>query len=263
MGLATISAGGSHPPAPRRSAADAGAVRQDLQRGQIFAATVAHELRNPLSAMRAAVQVLRAELRSAASSWAADVLTRQIDQMSRMTDDLVDATRWTLGKVRMRPQRLDVCDVVRDAAADVRAAVALRRLQFALVTPPEPLWADVDRQRLLQVLSNLLGNAVKNTEPGGRVTLSVGTDPGSIRLSVHDTGRGIAPDALPHVFDLFWQGHSSDASGLGIGLSVVRDIVARHEGRIDVLSDGLGHGSVFTVTLPSRAAPALYVPPVH
>ena len=213
--------------------------------------------------MRAAVQVLRAELRSAASSWAADVLTRQIDQMSRMTDDLVDAARWTLGKVRMRPQRLDVCDVVRAAAADVRAAVALRRLQFALVTPPEPLWADVDRQRLLQVLSNLLGNAVKYTEPGGRVTLSVGTDPGSIRLSVHDTGRGIAPDALPHVFDPFWQGHSSDASGLGIGLSVVRDIVARHEGRIDVQSDGPGHGSVFTVTLPSRAAPALNVPPVR
>ena len=227
----------------------------ERQRKETFVSTLAHELRQPLSAMLAAVEVVRLESDSAAASRATDVMKRQIGQMNRVIDDLVDATRWACGKVTIQKQRLDVRDTVRDAALDVQAALAGRGLELAVATTSEPLWADADPQRLQQVLSNLLRNAVKYTEPGGRISLAAERHPAAVTLRVSDTGRGIEPEALLHIFDLFSQVRPSEAVGLGIGLSVVREIVGLHKGRIEARSEGLGHGSEFIVTLPLAPAP--------
>jgi signal transduction histidine kinase len=219
-------------------------------RKETFVSTLAHELRQPLSAMVAAVEVMRHAPDAAALKRATDVMRRQLGQMSRVVEDLVDATRWARGKVTLHPRRVDLRDVIRDAALDAAAAVTDRGHELVVANTSEPLWADADPQRLQQVLSNLLRNAVKYTEPGGRISLTAEAIGATITLRVKDTGRGIEPDALVHIFDLFSQVRPHEAIGLGIGLSVAREIVALHGGRIDARSKGSGHGSEFIVTLP-------------
>jgi signal transduction histidine kinase len=176
-------------------------------------------------------------------------MRRQIGQMNRVVEDLLDAARWARGKVALHTERVDVRDVIREASADVAAAVAGRGHELLVTIASEPLWANVDPQRLHQVLSNLLRNAVKYTDPGGRISLSAERDGAAVILRVRDSGHGIEPDALPHIFDLFARLRPSE-DGLGIGLSIVREIVERHDGRIEARSDGAGHGSEFIVTLP-------------
>ena len=175
--------------------------------------------------------------------------------MSRVIDDLIDEMRWACGKVTLRTQRIDVRQVLREAALDVTAAVVARRQELVVTTPSEPLWVEVDPQRLQQVLSNLLANAMKYTGPGGRITLAAEGEEAAVTVSVSDTGRGIDRQALGHVFDLFSQVRPADGAGLGIGLSVVREIVALHRGRVEARSEGLGHGSEFIVTLPLAPPP--------
>lgn len=217
---------------------------------ETFVATLAHELRQPLSAMLAAVEVARDAPDAVSLSWAVEGMLRQIDQMSRVVEDLMDATRWACGKVTLQRRRVDLRDVVSVAAQDVAAAVADRGHELVVDNPSEPLWADADPQRLQQVLSNLLRNAVNCTDPGGRISLAAEGIVSTIRLRISDTGRGIEPAALGHIFDLFSQVRPHETAGVGIGLSVVREIVALHDGRIEARSDGPGHGSVFIVTLP-------------
>jgi len=226
------------------------ALEVERRRKEIFVATLAHELRQPLAALLAAVEVLRLAPDSAAADRVTDIMKRQIGQMNRVVEDLLDATRWARGKVTLRKQRIDVRDVIRDAVQDVAAAVAERGHALKVVTAKDPLWADADRQRLHQVLSNLLRNAVKYTDPGGRLALVADRERATITLRVSDTGRGIDAEALSHIFDLFAQVRPAEAAGVGIGLSVVREIVALHDGRIEARSDGPGHGSEFIVTLP-------------
>lgn len=231
----------------------------DLERSrrETFVSTLAHELRQPLSALLAAVEVVRLGPDSTAVNRATEIMKRQIGQMNRVVEDLMDATRWARGKVTLRTQRLDVRDVIRDAAQDVTAAVAERGHELVVATASEPLWVDADPQRLYQVLSNLLRNAVKYTDPGGRITLAADRGAETFTLRVSDTGRGIEPEALTHIFDLFSQvRRPSEVAGLGIGLSVVREIVALHQGRIEARSEGPGHGSDFIVTLPLAPPPA-------
>ena len=229
-------------------------VRKDT-----FVATLAHELRQPLSAMLAAAEVVRLAPGAEAASRAADVMRRQIGQMSRLVEDLVDATRWARGKVMLHKRRLDLREIMSEAAQDVAAEVAERGHELIVAEVPEPIWVDGDRQRLQQVLSNLLHNAVKYTEPGGRIAVALEAAASTITLRVADTGQGIAADALTRIFDLFAQVRPDEGTGLGIGLSVVRDIVAQHGGSIEARSEGSGKGSEFIVTLPLASAPTARV----
>lgn len=226
------------------------ALDLERRRRETFVATLAHEIRQPLAALLAAVEVIRLAHDPESTTRATDIMKRQIGQMSRVVEDLLDATRWARGKVTLRKNRLDVRELIEEAALDIAGGVAEQGHELLVSTPPEPLWVDADKQRLHQVLSNLLRNAVKYTAPGGRISLAAHRGPGTVTLHVSDTGRGIEPEALPHIFDLFSQVRPSDDGGLGIGLSVVREIVGLHDGRIEARSEGPGDGSEFIVTLP-------------
>ena len=225
------------------------------QRQEVFVSTLAHELRQPLSTVSAAVEVVRLAPASEAARSATTTIQRQIGQMSRVIEDLMDEMRWACGKVTLRTQRIDVGQVLREAALDVAAAVAARRQSLVVATGSEPVWVDADPQRLQQVLSNLLANAMKYTGPGGRISLAADRREATVTLNVSDTGRGIDRHELAHVFDLFSQVRPAEGAGLGIGLSVVREIVALHRGRIEARSEGPGHGSEFIVTLPLALDP--------
>ncbi len=224
---------------------------QDEWRKDAFVATLAHELRQPLSAMLAALEVTRIAPGTDVARRAHDVMRRQLGQMSRLVEDLVDAVRWAHGKVTLDRRPLDLHGVMRDAAADAAGAVAEAGQQLVVVIDEQkPVWINGDRQRLLQVLSNLLGNAVKFNKPGGRITMTVERMAWTVTLRVGDTGRGIEAEALPHVFDLFSQARPHEGTGLGIGLSIARDIVLRHGGSIDARSEGVRQGSEFVIRLP-------------
>jgi signal transduction histidine kinase len=234
---------------------DRSPAHDDSRRKDTFVATVAHELRQPLSAMLAAVEVVRRGAGTESARRAADVMRRQLSLMSRQVEDLVDAVRWARGKVSLHKCRLDLRDVMRDAAADVEATIAEGRPQLLVAGEQEPIWVEGDRQRLLQVVSNLLRNAVSYSQPGGRITMAVERMASTVTLRVGDTGRGIEAEALPYVFELFSQMRPHEGTGLGIGLSVVREIVLLHGGSIEARSDGAGKGCEFLVRLPLARIP--------
>jgi len=212
--------------------------------------TVAHELRQPLSVIATAVAIVERESASAATGQAVAVMARQLRHMSRMVDDLLDAARLSTGKVSLISQRIDVRDVMAEAGADCAPAAAERRQLLDVARGVTPLWVSADRQRLYQVFSNLLRNAIKFTPHGGRITFTGGSHDSTITVRVCDTGRGIDRRALPGIFDLFAQVQPSGLGGVGIGLNVAREIVSLHRGQIAARSDGLGKGSEFVVTLP-------------
>lgn len=226
------------------------ALALERQRREAFVSTLAHELRQPLSALLNAVEVVRL-----APDRAVEIMRRQIGQMNRLVEDLMDSTRWARGRVTIKRQRLDVREVALYAATDIRSVVVERRQEFVVATASAPLWVDADPQRLQQVLTNLLLNAARYTDPGGRITLSADQSAATVTLRVSDTGCGIEPHALGHIFDLFSQVQPFQAAGLGIGLSVVREIVTLHGGRIEARSQGQGSGSEFIVTLPLAPPP--------
>jgi len=216
---------------------------------ETFVWTMAHELRQPLSVLSTAVALIRQDSPTEATTQAADVMARQIRQMSRMIEDLVDAARLTNGKLSLQLERLDLCALITDAGSDVAPAMAARGHSFEIHCGSEPLWIRGDAQRLHQVFANLLQNALKYTEPGGQVMLSVTGGPLTVIARVLDTGLGIGAPGLERIFDLFAQIQPA-ASGLGIGLNVVREIITLHSGLIEAHSDGLGKGSEFVVVLP-------------
>lgn len=220
-----------------------------------FVSTLAHEIRQPLSVLLATVDVVCRSDDPELAGRAAEIMRRQIGQMDRIVEDVLDATRWAHGSVTLRKQRIDVRDAIRNAALDAATAVEDRGHQLIVDSGVEPLWADADLDRIHQMLSNLLRNAVKYTDPGGRIWLHAVRHERTVTLHVRDTGRGIARDALTGIFDLFSQVQPSDASGLGIGLSVVREIATLHGGHVVARSDGPGHGSEFIVTVPLAPAP--------
>jgi signal transduction histidine kinase/CheY-like chemotaxis protein len=219
-----------------------------------FLAVLAHELRNPLAPIRNALYVLR--LRGADGTtltWAEDVLERQVGHLARMIEDLLDVSRLTRGKVVLKRERVDLTRLVREAAEDHRAALERGRLSLEMDLPPTPLWVEGDGTRLAQVVDNLLHNAGKFTNPGGRVAVRVQRAEGLATVTVRDTGVGIAPDLLPHIFDTLTQ---ADATldrlhgGLGLGLALVKGLTELHGGAVQAHSEGLGRGAEFTVTLP-------------
>ncbi|VTR92782.1 chemotaxis protein : Two-component hybrid sensor and regulator OS=Sorangium cellulosum (strain So ce56) GN=sce0929 PE=4 SV=1: PAS_9: HisKA: HATPase_c: Response_reg [Gemmata massiliana] len=233
-------------------------LAQANRRKDEFLAMLSHELRNPLAPVLNAVQILRhAPHDAAVVQRAGGMIERQVKHMARLIDDLLEVTRFTRGKVTLRPERLDLRAVVGAAADAVRARMRDRGLAFETTAADAAIWVEADPARLDQVLAHLLDNAAKYSDPGGRVEMSTARDGGAAVVRVRDTGTGIPPDVLPRVFDLFAQADTSldrERGGLGIGLTLVKGLVTLHGGTIEALSDGPGRGAEFVVRLPLLAA---------
>jgi CheY-like chemotaxis protein len=229
----------------------------DRHKGE-FLAMLAHELRNPLAALWNALYLLRSVgMDDPAASQARDVAERQVRHLARLVDDLLDVSRISSGKIQLRTEPVDLREAVARAVEIVRPLVEARRHEMLVSLPEESTVLEADTARLEQVLSNLLNNAAKYTEPGGRIELeAVGEGP-EIIVRVRDTGIGIAPELLPRVFDLFTQAERSldrSQGGLGIGLMLARRLVELHGGSITASSAGVGRGSEFVVRLPIGSA---------
>jgi two-component system CheB/CheR fusion protein len=221
-----------------------------------FLAMLAHELRNPLSAISNAVQLIKMSPDdSAASVWSNELIERQVKNLVRLVDDLLDIARITQGKILLRKETLELGPLLNRAVAMVRHHIDDRRHALSIMLPEVPVRLVADPTRLEQIVVNLLNNAAKYTEPGGRLGLEVSRDGTEAVIAVRDTGVGISPQMLPFVFDLFTQvDRSIDRSqgGLGIGLTLVRSLVEMHDGAVSA-SSTLGEGSIFTVRLPLGA----------
>jgi len=222
-----------------------------------FLAMLGHELRNPLGALASAVRILDLKERSPSHvAHARAVIDRQIERLSHLVDDLVDASRVTSAKMRLSRRPLDLSHVVAETIEVLRTRGLLDVHQ--LTFDGSPVWIDADETRIEQIVTNLVGNAVKFTPPDGAITVSVRTEGQHAKLAVKDTGVGIPADVLPKIFDLFVQSERSldrSLGGLGIGLTLVRRLVELHGGSVQASSDGAGMGSTFTVHLPAIAAP--------
>jgi PAS domain S-box-containing protein len=203
-----------------------------------FLATLAHELRNPLAPISNAVQLLRNPGGRRKADRLVDIVDRQVHQIVRLVDDLLEVSRITRGKIDLNKARLRLTDVVRDAVETSRPLIEQGRHRLDVRLPDEPVVLEADAVRLTQVLANLLNNAAKYTDPGGNIMLDVRRDQHSVSLAVRDSGVGIDPEQLPHVFDL------------GIGLTMVRKLVEMHGGSVTAYSAGAGLGSEFIVRLP-------------
>jgi PAS domain S-box-containing protein len=216
-----------------------------------FLAMLGHELRNPLSAVRNAV--VTARLDPSRRERALDLAYRQTDQLARLVDDLLDVARITRGRMPLRLEAVSLASVVERAVETTKDLVDARGHDLVVSLPDERLHVNADPTRLEQVIGNLITNAAKYTEAGGRIEVTVQREGEQAVLRVRDNGIGIAPEMLSRVFDLFAQaqrGLARSAGGLGIGLTVVRGLVELHGGRVDVRSEGLGRGSEFLVFLP-------------
>jgi PAS domain S-box-containing protein len=225
-----------------------------------FLATLSHELRNPLAPLRNAATILRSAAASPETrEWATQVVDRQVSTMARLLDDLLDVTRVSRGTLVLARQRLTLASVF-DAAIEVATpAIEARRHQLRVTLPDVPVEIHGDAVRLSQVLSNLLNNAAKYTDPGGTIELSARRIDEGVRIAVTDSGIGLAPESLASVFDMFSQVQSAldrSEGGLGIGLTLVRALVELHGGRVEADSTGLGAGSTFSVVLPLAAGAA-------
>jgi signal transduction histidine kinase len=220
-----------------------------------FMTVFSHELRNSLGAICSAAGILRMDISAGpAAVRARALIERQVGQMTRLVEDLLDVSRVRSGQLRLQCERVDLCTVAAHAAQTVEFTMRERNLRMTTSFADAPVWLQADPTRLGQILLNLLINAAKYTDAGGEVSLSVERDEGEAVVHIRDTGIGIDPDLLPHVFDLFVQADPSSRradAGLGIGLALVRSLVERHGGRVTVTSAGPGLGSEFTVRLPS------------
>jgi len=217
----------------------------------IFVAKLAHELRQPIGIILTALKVLRERgARGEPATRARDVIERQARLLRRLVDDLLDVTRVAQGKLDLQKECFDARELIQDVASSMAAVFQARRQRFSLTFPADAVWLTADRARVEQIVTNLLSNAAKFTGEGGDIALIVEAANGSAAIRVADNGRGIAPDALPHVFDLFMQEGTEHGTGLGIGLNVVRSLVELHGGSVAAHSKGIGRGSEFVVTLP-------------
>jgi signal transduction histidine kinase len=238
------------------------AIADDHNRSKdLFLGMLSHELRNPLAPIRNATYILgrHAQLGSEQARRAQEVIERQTEHLTRLVDDLLDVTRIARGKIELRRGRVDLRDVVRRTADDFRSTLEDRGVRFRTVVPGAGVWADADATRIAQVVGNLLHNAAKFARRGDEVTLSL--EPGDrATIRVRDTGAGIDPALLPHVFDPFVQGERTlarTAGGLGLGLALVKAIVELHGGTVRAESAGSGKGAEFVVTLPTIAEAAV------
>ncbi|HVL55201.1 MAG TPA: ATP-binding protein [Burkholderiaceae bacterium] len=236
----------------RRAAEDA--LRLADRRKDEFLATLAHELRNPLAPLRNALQILAvAGDDEAVAREARQMMERQLRQMVRLVDDLLDVSRITTGKLAIRREPAELQSIVRNAVEQVGPFVTARRHALSVQLPAEPVIVQADATRLAQVFSNLLHNAAKYTDPGGRIRLQAAVEESAVVVRVGDTGIGLSPEALSQIFEMFAQVDQSlerVQAGLGVGLTLARRLVELHGGTISAHSAGLGRGSEFVVRLP-------------
>ncbi|HKV07728.1 MAG TPA: PAS domain-containing protein, partial [Thermoanaerobaculia bacterium] len=225
-----------------------------------FLAVLAHELRNPLAPLFNTLELLSLkEGDPVVVSQAREVMERQVRQMARLVDDLLDVSRIIRGKIVLRREPVDLAEVVATAVDTSRPLIEARRHALTISLPERPVRLEADAARLAQVLANLLNNAAKYTEVGGRIDLTAERKNGVVVLRVRDNGSGISAEMLPHVFDLFAQAESTldrAQGGLGIGLTLARRLIEMHGGTVEAQSEGVGRGSEFVVYLPALVEPA-------
>jgi PAS domain S-box-containing protein len=246
------------------------ALREADRRKDVFLATLAHELRNPLAPISNAVQLLRRIDGRRKADRMMEIVERQVRQIVRLVDDLLEVSRIAGGKIELARARVALADIVGDAIETSRPLVEQARHTLSVGLPEEAVMLDADRVRLTQVLANLLNNAAKYTDPGGHIWLTARCEAHELAITVRDDGIGIPRDQLPQIFDIFAQVHQlagRDQGGLGIGLSMVRSLVEMHGGRVEAHSDGPGSGCEFVVRLPlpqtapdTAAAPSVQAP---
>jgi PAS domain S-box-containing protein len=232
-------------------------LRHAHDRKNNFISTLAHELRNPLAAMSNAVELLsqKGPLPPDHLHFAAGIVSRQVEFMRRMVNDLLELAGSAAGKVSLNVERLNLQDVITGAVEVTRASIDRHGHHLHQLMPGSPIHLDGDSVRLQQVVVNLIENAAKYTPENGNVWVKVTSEADEAVVRVQDDGLGIAPEVMPHIFDLFTQAENRGTSdgGLGIGLSVVKDTVEMHGGTVQVVSDGPGKGSEFIVRLPLQA----------
>ena len=229
-----------------------------------FIGTIAHELRNPLAPLRNVIELLGAGPGlPARQSQAVKMMQRQLAQLDRLVEDLVDFTRMQVGKMKVACRAFVLQDLLDQALESCRSAADAKGVALGSVFPPVAVEVEADPQRLLQVVTNLLNNAVKFTPAGGEVWLTCSTDQSHFIVQVRDNGQGISAQLLPRIFEAFTQAGDSDTqrgAGLGIGLALVKEIVSLHGGTVEVRSEGVDKGSEFVVRIPLRPDAAEAIP---
>jgi len=230
------------------------ALQESDRRKDDFLATLAHELRNPLAPIRNALEILRLAVGNpAAVEQSRQLMDRQVRHMVRLIDDLLDISRITRGKLRLAFAEVDLSDAIQDALEAAQPALDKAGLTVDAPRRPERFPVTADRVRLAQMLTNILANAAKYTERGGTVTVRTAADGDHYAVTVRDSGVGIPPELLPHIFDLFTQIDRTlnrAQGGLGIGLALVKRLAEMHGGTVTAHSDGAGQGAEFTLRLP-------------
>lgn len=224
------------------------------QRKDVFIATLAHELRNPLAPIANAASLLMSQgANHERVEWIASMISRQSARMGRLLDDLLDVSRISRGKIQLRKELVDMIALVHEALQVSMPLIEAARHHVELNVPSEPLWVHADTVRIAQIMSNLVNNAAKYTPPGGRINVRLESSFQEVLFTVQDNGIGIDPEMLPHVFEAFVQVGSARhlaQGGLGIGLSLAQGLAELHGGRLGVESEGSGRGSTFTLRLP-------------
>ena len=239
------------------------AVEEAERRKDEFLAVLAHELRNPLSAIIMAARILQDPDSEPRRSWGLGVVIHQVKALSRLIEDLLDVSRISEGKIHLRREVLDLAAVIARAVESVAGLVEEREHELTVSVPPEPMVTEGDPTRLEQVFGNLLTNAAKYTEKRGRIAITAGVEGGEFLVRVQDSGEGISAELLPGLFEMFRQVETSthrSRGGLGIGLSLVRTLVEMHGGSVQATSDGVGLGSEFRVRLPAVVPPGSQSP---
>ena len=240
-------------------------LREKDQRKDEFLAMLAHELRNPLSAINHAVRVTTVSRLSEQIDWCMDLVGRQVKHLGRLIDDLLDVSRTTRGRIHLRTECIEPCSVLNLAVEAVRPLVEQRKHRLTVSCRPSH-HVEADPTRLEQILVNLLTNAAKYTESGGHIWLTAGQEGSAFVIKVRDDGVGIPPGKLPQMFELFAQGDRSLArseGGLGIGLTLARTLTEMHGGSLTASSEGIGRGSEFVVRLPAAAGPVKMLPKIE
>jgi signal transduction histidine kinase len=243
--------------AAERDARLAEAAEEAKRRRDKFLAMLAHELRNPLAPISTAVQIIRVQADPQSRiRWACDVIGRQAGQMSRLVDDLLDVACLVEGRIALREEAVLLSTVMQRALDGCAREIEQRRQSVLLDLPAQAIEIQGDAARLVHAFSNLIANASRFSEPGAAIAIRATCGDGEVQVAVKDAGAGIAPEFLPHVFDLFAQGEQTldrPHGGLGVGLTLVRQVIELHGGRVVARSDGPGQGTEMVVHLPDRA----------
>ena len=229
-------------------------LQDQARRKDEFLAVLAHELRNPLAPIRTGLDLLRAAPLAPAVAQVRSIMERQVGQLTRLVDDLLEVSRISSGKIELRREVVDLAKAISAGLETSRGAIEAAHHKLEVILPREPLYVDADFVRLTQVLANLLNNAAKYTNAGGSISVEARREDAHALISVRDNGIGISAELLPRVFDMFAQAdRARSGSGLGVGLTLVKRLVELHGGRVEARSEGLGKGATFSVWLPCRA----------